>query len=156
MLMARRRKASRATPWGYYLESLVSSRHYDNLTQFSDDLRTVGRGVTPQMISKYKSNTAPLWFIADSIDVLELDDAETNKYVGLWLDTLPPDERAVHQRMAALLLRGGGAEDVQVTEDRNLTEENEAGLEAARRRKAELDEDSIRERGERDTGDRAP
>ncbi|MDP9485371.1 MAG: hypothetical protein M3Q49_06205 [Actinomycetota bacterium] len=37
-----------------------------------------------------------------------------------------------------------------------LTEENEIGLEAARRRKAELDEEILRERGERDTGDRAP
>lgn len=108
VLMARKGKVSKATPWGYYFESLVSSRHYDNLTQFSDDLRENGRGVTPQMMSKYKSSVAPLWFIADSIDVLDLDDGETNKYVGLWLDTLPPDERAVHQRMAALLLKGGG------------------------------------------------
>ena len=115
VLMARKRKVSKATPWGYYLESLVSSRHYDNLTQFSDDLRDNGRGVTPQMISKYKSGVAPLWFIADSIEVLELDEPETTKYVRLWLDTLPPDERAVHQRMAALLLRGGG--DEAVTEE---------------------------------------
>ncbi len=121
VLMANKRKASRENPWGYYLESLVSSRHYDNLTQFSEDLHENGRGVSPQMISKYKRQTAPLWFIADSIEVLELDEEETNKYVALWLETLPPDEKAVHEKMAALLLREstpeprypGGAESEQ-------------------------------------------
>jgi hypothetical protein len=143
VLMARKRKTSKvskATPWGYYLESLVSSRHYDNLTQLSDDLRTVGRGCTPQMISKYKSGIAPLWFIADSIEVLDLNEAETNKYVGLWLDTLPPNERTVHQRMAALLLKG--------SDNAAITPENR---EQARKFVEEIEE-SERQRGEGQNG----
>lgn len=150
VLMAGKRNISKETPWGYYLESLISSRHYDSLTQFSDDLHENGRGVTPQMISKYKRQTAPLWFVAASIDVLDLDEDETNKYVGLWLDTLPPDERAVHQRMAALLLRGG---ESVAPDEPGLTERNDIGLEAARQEKARRDEEK-RKGGTHGAGDR--
>lgn len=44
----------------------------------------------------------------------------------------------------------------KVPDEPGLTKENEVGLEAARRRKAELDEETLRERGASGTGDRAP
>ena len=84
------------TPFGYYLSSLLSDRHYDNLTQFSEALHAGGRGASPQMISRYRRGAAvPFWFVGRSIEVLELDDPETDRFVALWLDTLPRGERAV-------------------------------------------------------------
>ncbi|WP_166397311.1 helix-turn-helix transcriptional regulator [Rubrobacter marinus] len=51
----------------------------------------------------------------------------------------------------------GAAESAsEVPSEPGLTEENEAGLEAARRRKEELDEEKLREGNASGTGDRAP
>ncbi len=100
-LMAKERETTEVTPFGYYLSSLIDSRHYDNLGQFSERLHEVGRGCSPQMISRYRRNKAnvPLWFIADSIEALNLDEQETDKFVSLWLDTLPPNQRQVMERL---------------------------------------------------------
>lgn len=100
-LMTKRRESSEVTSFGYYFSALLKDRHFDNLTQYSEELKGVGRGASPQMISRYRreGTNVPLWFVADSIEVLELDEAETDKFVGLWLDTLPGNQRAVMERL---------------------------------------------------------
>jgi hypothetical protein len=101
VLMAKERETTKVTPFGYYLSSLLDDRHYDNFTQYSERLHEVGRGCTPQMVSRYRRDQAnvPLWFVADSIEALELNEQETEKIVGLWLDTLPPNQRKVMERL---------------------------------------------------------
>lgn len=94
------------TDWGYYLSALLKDRHFDNLTQFAAEIENHDRPITPQMISKYRLGRAPLWFVADCIEVLEMTNEEADKFIGLWLDTMPPGERSLQERMAALLLRG--------------------------------------------------
>lgn len=144
VLMARKRETSRMTEWGYYFSALLKERHFDNLTQFSEELHERGRGVTPQMISKYRRQTPPLWFVADSIEVLELSEEESNKFLRLWLETLPEDERAVHEKMAALLLRGSGENDPRYPGGAESEEDFEQGLEA---------EESVRKRRNNDRGE---
>lgn len=98
--MTEKRETTEMTDFGYYLSALLKDRHFDNLTQYSERLREVGRGATPQMVSRYRRDArVPLWFIADSIEALELDERETDKLVDLWLDTLSPNERAVMDRL---------------------------------------------------------
>lgn len=101
VLMAKERTTTDMTPFGYYFSALLKDRHYDNLTQFSQSLREVGRGASPQMVSRYRrdATNVPLWFVADSIEVLKLDEQETDKFVDLWLDTLPPNQRTVMERL---------------------------------------------------------
>lgn len=101
VLMTRKRSATSVTPFGYYFSSLLDDRHYDNFTQFSERLEEVGQGVSPQMISRYRRDRAnvPLWFVADSIVALKLDENETDKFVSLWLDTLPANQKMVMERL---------------------------------------------------------
>lgn len=145
--MARKRGTSEMTDWGYYFTSLIKARRYDNLKQFTDDLESYDRGVTPQMVSKYRRGRAPLWFVADSIAVLELTEAETHEYIQKWLATWPEDERALLQRMCALMLqKSGRATDTEVLREPAQTPENERSLDAKR---AEWDADDERRRRER-------
>lgn len=125
--MTSKREKTDVTPFGYYLSSLLDARHFDNLTQFSEELKQVGRGVEPQMISRYRRKaTVPLWFVADSIEVLDLSQPETDKFVGLWLDTLPENQRAVMER---LWTRGGpdGRDMEELKEYERRREERDGG-----------------------------
>ncbi len=101
VLMAKEREKTNVTPFGYYFSSLLDARHYDNFTQFSKRLHEVGQGVSPQMISRYRRDrtNVPLWFVADSIEALKLDEQETDRFVDLWLDTLPDNQRKVMERL---------------------------------------------------------
>ena len=124
--MAKRRETTDVTPFGYYLSSLIDARHFDNLTQFSEELKEVGRGATPQMVSRYRRRaTVPLWFVADSIEVLELDEAETDKFVSLWLYTLSENERAVMSRLWKR--RGPAAGDMEELKDYERRREERDG-----------------------------
>lgn len=101
VLMAKERETTNITDFGYYLSSLLELRHFDNFTQFAKRLGEVGRGVTPQMISRYRRDKAnvPLWFVADSIEGLNLNERETDEFVRLWLATLPENQHKVMERL---------------------------------------------------------
>ncbi len=96
-LVTKKRETTDMTDFGYYLSALIKDRHFDNLTQYSERLHEDGRGATPQMISRYRRDKTPVpvWFVGRSIEVLDLDEAEIDKFVQLWFDTLPAGERAV-------------------------------------------------------------
>lgn len=100
VLMAKERKKTTVTAFGFYLSSLLKDRHYDSFDQYADRLGEVGRGATGQMISRYRRKApVPLWFVADSIEALDMDEMERDKFVSLWLDTLRENERAMMERL---------------------------------------------------------